>query len=62
MISVWLTMVICTGSACQIVELPIEGGVYACAMGATPLAQAWIAKHAPGATLRRWRCEYGQPL
>jgi hypothetical protein len=60
MIAVWMMMVVCTGLACQVVELPMDGP-YACAMMGQFRAAAWIAEHAPGATLRRWRCYYGEP-
>lgn len=61
MSTVWLMFVMCTGQACEVVELPTHGTPYGCALTGQALAAAWIAEHSPGAELRRWRCQFGRP-
>lgn len=60
MIVVWLTMVLCTGAVCEVMELP-TAGPYACAMGGQAIAAERIALNHPDAKLSRWRCSMDRP-
>lgn len=56
MIAVWLTMVICAGATCEVVELEARVTPRGCDMAGWALATAWVAEHEPGHEVRDWRC------
>lgn len=61
MMAVWLVIVVCAGSACEVMELPTEGPL-SCAMAGQAIAAEWIRLNHPDATLRRWKCSMDRPI